>query len=325
MERFKKILFVVDAEKACLPALERAVALAANNEADLAVVAVIPRLHTGIHLFGDGATSDDLQAAAEAQQRLRLSSLIEPYGRRLRIRTDVLIGTPYLEIIREVLSEGHDLVIRPPDGAAWSGRLIGTDEMNLLRKCPCPVWLIKCGGSRSFRRILAAVDVGDSNRPGEETRHAMNCRIIEVASALARSERAELHVVYAWDAVGEAIMRGTTVNTPEKYVASYLRQVKERGAANLEALLGEVTEVAGPFTPDDPKLKTHLVRGSARKEIPALAKQLEIDLVVMGTVGRTGIPGLLMGNTAETILQQVDCSVLAVKPPGFVTPVTLDS
>ena len=45
----------------------------------------------------------------------------------------------------------------------------------------------------------------------------------------------------------------------------------------------------------------------------------------MGTVGRTGIPGLLIGNTAETILQQVDCSVLAIEPPGFVTPVTLDA
>ncbi|WP_349681058.1 universal stress protein [Thiocapsa sp. UBA6158] len=190
---------------------------------------------------------------------------------------------------------------------------------------PCPVWLIKCRGSGSFRRILAAVDVGDSDRPGEETRHAMNCRILEVASALARSECAELHVAYAWDAVGEALMRGTTVDTPEKYVASYVRQVKERGAANLEALLGEVPEVAVPLASDCPKLKTHLVRGSARKEIPALAKKLDVDLVVMGTVGRTGIPGLIMGNTAETILQQVDCSVLAIKPPGFVTPVTLDA
>jgi nucleotide-binding universal stress UspA family protein len=127
------------------------------------------------------------------------------------------------------------------------------------------------------------------------------------------------------DAVGEAIMRGTTVSTQEKYGASYVKQVKERGAANLEALSGEITEVAGPFTPGDPKLKTHLVRGSARREIPALAKQLDVDLVVMGTVGHTGIPGLLMGDTTETILRQVDCSVLAVKPPGFVTPVTLDA
>jgi len=43
----------------------------------------------------------------------------------------------------------------------------------------------------------------------------------------------------------------------------------------------------------------------------------------MGTVGRTGIPGLIMGNTAESILNNIGCSVLAVKPPGFVSPVTL--
>jgi universal stress protein E len=325
MERFKKILFVVDPEKACRPALDRAVALAGKNQAELAVVTVVPRLHAGIHLLGAGATSDDLQAAAEARQQARLSSLIEPYGQRIRIQTKVLLGTPFLKIIREVLSDAHDLVIRPPDGAGRSGRLIGTDEMNLLRKCPCPVWLIKCKRSRSFRRILAAVDVGESDRPGEETRHAMNCRILEVASSLALRESAELHVVHAWDAVGEAIVRGTMVSRPEKYVAAYVEQVKQRSAANLEALLDEVADVVRLSGCDDSQLKTHLVRGSARKEIPALAKRLDADLVVMGTVGRTGIPGLLMGNTAETILQQVNCSVLAIKPPGFVTPVTLDA
>jgi len=43
----------------------------------------------------------------------------------------------------------------------------------------------------------------------------------------------------------------------------------------------------------------------------------------MGTVGRIGIRGLFIGNTAEAILNQVECSVLAVKPPGFQTPVGL--
>lgn len=43
----------------------------------------------------------------------------------------------------------------------------------------------------------------------------------------------------------------------------------------------------------------------------------------MGTVARTSLPGFFMGNTAEDVLSQLDCSVLAVKPPGFVTPVTL--
>jgi nucleotide-binding universal stress UspA family protein len=61
-----------------------------------------------------------------------------------------------------------------------------------------------------------------------------------------------------------------------------------------------------------------------RCDIPELVKEHQIDLVMMGTVGRTGIPGFLMGNTAETILNRIDCSVLAIKPEGFVTPVTLE-
>ncbi len=47
------------------------------------------------------------------------------------------------------------------------------------------------------------------------------------------------------------------------------------------------------------------------------------DLIVMGTKGRTGIPGLIIGNTAENVLQRTKASVLAVKPNGFVSPVTL--
>ncbi len=58
--------------------------------------------------------------------------------------------------------------------------------------------------------------------------------------------------------------------------------------------------------------------------IAPLAAELQADLVVMGTVARTGISGLIIGNTAETILNQLTCSVLAIKPPGFNTPVTVD-
>ena len=86
----------------------------------------------------------------------------------------------------------------------------------------------------------------------------------------------------------------------------------------------EVTSHLGQDVLNYLKPQTHLVKGWARKEIPALAKQIEADLVVMGTVARTGVPGFIMGNTAETILNQIDCSVLAIKPPGFVTPVTLE-
>ena len=69
--------------------------------------------------------------------------------------------------------------------------------------------------------------------------------------------------------------------------------------------------------------QVHIVKGKAHKVIQDLVQEQKADLVVMGTVARTGIPGVITGNTAESILNNIGCSVLAVKPPGFVTPVTL--
>jgi universal stress protein E len=66
--------------------------------------------------------------------------------------------------------------------------------------------------------------------------------------------------------------------------------------------------------------KAHLIHGEAREVILALARALAIDLIVLGTVRRTGLPGLLMGNMAEEVPRQVDCSVLTVKPEGFSSP-----
>lgn len=65
-------------------------------------------------------------------------------------------------------------------------------------------------------------------------------------------------------------------------------------------------------------------RGNPREAIPGLARELKADLVVMGTVARTGIAGFIIGNTVESILDDIGCSELAVKPDGFVSPVAPD-
>lgn len=65
----------------------------------------------------------------------------------------------------------------------------------------------------------------------------------------------------------------------------------------------------------------HNVRGLADKIIPDFIEDNSIDILVMGTVGRSGILGLIIGNTAENILQKVGCSLLALKPNGFVSSI----
>jgi len=324
MQRFKDILCVAGTGQAGTPALERAVTLAENNQASLMVVDVADRITDGIGMPGGGPISAALQTTLVNTHAEALETLVNPYRKRIEIQTKVLIGEPFLEIIREVLRNGRDLVIKVPESQDWLDRLFGSEDMHLLRKCPCPVWLIKPGKQKPYHRILAAVDVDESYPPEElASRRALSRQTLEMASSLALSDFAELHIVHAWHAVAESAMRGGLMPATEEKVIAYVEQVRQQHAASLDVLISEVTSNLGQDALDYLKPRTHMVKGWARKEIPALAKQIEADLIVIGTVARTGVPGFIIGNTAETILNQIDCSVLAIKPPGFVTPVTI--
>ena len=183
MKRFKDILCVLERGEASRPALECAVMLAEDNQASLTVVDVIPRVTAGIGMPDGGPISADLQAAMLSVHEARLKPLVDPYRKRIEIQTKVLAGTSFLEIVREVLRNGLDLVVKIPESPDWLDRLFWGDDMHLLRKCPCPVWIIKPQASKSYRRILAAVDVDESN-PSEElgSRHALNRQILEMAA-----------------------------------------------------------------------------------------------------------------------------------------------
>ncbi|MET0081273.1 MAG: universal stress protein, partial [Candidatus Thiodiazotropha lotti] len=73
------------------------------------------------------------------------------------------------------------------------------------------------------------------------------------------------------------------------------------------------------MTTDDAAVE--MIHGDASKVIHQFSDSLNADLIIMGTVGRTGVPGLFIGNTAEDVLQTAKASILAVKPPSFVSPV----
>ncbi|HSH29249.1 MAG TPA: universal stress protein [Thiohalobacter sp.] len=320
LSAFKNILCVVDVNEKCTAAVERAVTLAVNNQARLTVIDVIDRVTVGIGMPDGGPFSVDLQAAMAADRAQALKALIDPYRERIPINTKVRTGIRFLESIRQVLDEEHDLVIKVPETLTWLGRLFGSDDMNLLRECPCPVWLVKPQAEESYRRVLAAVDVDDAYPPAEQkSRHALNQHILETAAALALSEFAELHVVYVLQAVGESAMRGAFTHIPEAEITSYVERTRRRHRTRLDELMHAATDKLGQEATEHLNPRTHMVKGWAREKIPALAKLLTADVIVMGTVARTGIPGFIMGNTAEMILNQIDCSVLAIKPPGFET------
>jgi universal stress protein E len=224
-----------------------------------------------------------------------------------------MYGIPFIEIIQEVLRSQHDLVMTTAEGRmGLKDTLFGNTTMHLMRKCPCPVWVIKPGQPRQFGRILAAVDLVQDDKD----RTALTTKIIELATSLARLGQSELLIVHAWRMYGESMIRGRGGLSTEE-VERLLRETQDAHRQWLIELLQQ-----HPL--EDLKYEVYLLKGEAGALITELAQAKAIDLIVMGTVSRAGIAGLLIGNTAEKVLQQVDCSMLTVKPNGFVTPVQLD-
>jgi len=325
MKRFKRILCVATGYGESKVALERAVNLAESNQASLTLAAIAPELPTGAARSGSGSRSNHPQAAAVSRLQQSLGEIAAAYRDRIDIEIEILRGVPFQEIIRNVLRNHRDLVIKVSEPGDWMDRVFGSEDMHLLRKCPCPLWLLKPKAPKSYRRVIAAVDVGDEYPEAEiKTRWALNRDVLHLASSVALADFAELHIVSAWEAVGESTLRGGFINTPAAEVSAYVEGIRRRQQRNLDRLIDEAANYLDRGALEYLEPQIHLVKGPPRREIPAAAHRLGADLVVMGTVARTGVPGLLIGNTAETILNQIDCSVLAVKPAAFVTPVTLE-
>jgi len=132
---------------------------------------------------------------------------------------------------------------------------------------------------------------------------------------MARLEESEFHVVHAWDLYTETMLLGRA-HVSKSEVNRYARETRTIHE-------GWLAELLDKHAPEIPNSRIHLLKGRAERLIPALARRQRIELIVIGTICRTGIAGFFIGNTAEKVLQQVDCSVLTAKPDGFMSPVKL--
>ncbi|MFV9615064.1 MAG: universal stress protein [Gammaproteobacteria bacterium] len=325
MKRFKNILCVVGPGPDGRGAVARALTLADNNQAQLTVVEVIDEIPPNTTLMERTLSPVDLQGKLVVEHQKGLQELVASLKSNIEIQTRILTGEPFWEIIRDVLRYRFDLVIKMSESVGLIDRVFGSDDMHLLRKCPCPVWLVTSESPNAYKRILATVDINDDYSTNElDTRRLLNEQVLEMASSLALSEFAELHIVYVWKVMLESTMRGAFIHRPEEEVVAYIEDERQRHQKNLNVLVDETIGNLEQSTLEHISPQIHLLKGSPRSEIPVFAGEIKADIVVMGTVARTGLPGVFMGNTAETILNQLNCSVLAIKPPGFKTPVTLE-
>ncbi len=310
MDRFKNILVATSPGHLDPWTLRAAVELANTNDALLTIMDVVAPLPAWRRTLNVEGRVIDIQAELLHHREQRLRHLIKNTRGGPDVKVVETVGEPFIEVIRRVLAEGHDLVmVGEPVAEKPDEPHLSSGVMHLLRKCPVPVWVMRSGRSGTGS-VLALVDPD----PDDPVRDGLNDLIMELATSLSHRHGWELHLGHAWTLEGEATLRSSPyVGLPGEMVDVMVRDTEAIRLGQLDVLaIRHVTE---------PERSIHMVAGAPGVVLPRLADRLDVDLVVMGTVGRTGLRGLIMGNTAETILRSVRCSVLAVKPEGFVTPV----
>jgi len=310
MKRFKNILLALDPELQQLGALVQGITLARQNRARLRLIVVLKHLPLedlplGTHALVRILDGEGLREMIEQRQH----KLIEHQLRSLTADDLDVTATvqwshvPFVTIIQEVLRHDHDLLIKtakPQRGPAAA--LFHPTDRHLIRKCPCPVWMVRTEQHLAYGRILAAVDPFHSDAVND----SLNRQILELATSQALRDEAELHVAHAFH------LRTELLRPHDIDLAAYRRAVEGMHRERLEALLDEF-----PM----PAHRVHMEEGRPSDVIGLLAIAEQVDLIVMGSLARVGIPGVFMGTTAERILDQVHCDVLTVKPEGFVTPI----
>jgi len=283
-------MIIADLEAKRQIALARGMTLANSLGARVEVVGFCYEYMTGL------ATSvqKDLQKCLLAKKREWLEAEVAkqtPEGLKVKVSV-VWEKSVHRWVIERCAAKDYFAVIKT---AHRSGNFLYTStDWHLLRECPAPVLIEADKKWNKARPILASLDL--------ETKHtakrSLNDRVMAHAQEIARANGSELHVAYA--IVVPTLLRDMDLIDVDAHELDRRRKLKP--------VIDALCEKYGLK-----KSQVHLKTGQAPKVIPSIANKLKADLVVMGTVGRRGIKGKLIGNTAEQVLQLLRTDVLAVK------------
>ena len=303
MTSLNSILVDEDALATHHPSLEQAAGLARRGQARMKIVDVLPWVPPDARHF----VTTDIEKELIDNRRERLAALAKDVS-GVPMTTELLRGRPATAVIQEVLRANHDLLVRSHGrDLADSPRPFGAIDMELLRQCPCPVWLVDSRRrAAETRRILAAV----RTTAAEPEEQELNAQILEWALLLKSLGDTELTVLQAWTPYGAGLLKSRM--SPDEF--SEFIETSRR--AEDEAL----STFLAPYRERLSGVGVELVQGEPEDAITRFMESHGADVVVMGTVARTGIAGLVMGNTAERVLQRLRGSVFAVKPKGFRSP-----
>ena len=302
---YKKLLAVIDPTQQDQKALSRALEIAEKNHASVTALLTIYDISYEMTGMLSIEEREILRQSVLNSRSEWLEELIAERFAGSEVAMKVVWhNRPYESIIHEVIEGHYDLVVKGTHQHNILKSVIFTPtDWHLIRKSPSAVLLVKEHEWPQGGQILAAVNQGTE----DEAHRDLNERIAATAKAFGSSLKADIHLVNAFPATPVNI----AIEIPEFDPHDYNQSVRSYHNTTMQ----EFAKVSGIA-----EQNCHVEEGMPEDVIPTMAKKLDAELVIIGTVGRTGISAALIGNTAEHIIDALDCDVLTIKPHDFRSP-----
>ncbi len=307
MPQIRRILLAVkNPRQKSVPGLTKAVALARALGARLDLFHAISQ-PVAFEAYSEGA----LQKYQDTQRALhlrRLQAIAAPLQRDgLAVSSAVEWDYPSHEaVIRHARRTRADLIVvarhASPHVARW---LLRYTDWELLRQSPVPVLLVKKPRAYRSPAILATVDPAHTFAKTAQ----LDRDILKLGDAISGATRGALHVLHAYVPTIDDITEG------QLHLPNASQLIIDHAAQQAGKRLDKALRGAGLGAMK--KSRRHVVALHPVDAIPALARKLGCDIVVMGALARSGLKRLFIGNTAERLLDDLPCDLLVVKPPGF--------
>ncbi len=294
-----QLLVVIDPTQEAQPALERAAWLARNTGAalELLVCEFEPALDNSL-LFDEQQT-EQARTALLAHRLARLEELAAPLrAEGLSVQIEARWGKPlHRTILARIEELKPDLVFKTAHSHSLLKRLLLTNTCwQLLRHCPAPLWLVHHGPWQG-QRLCAALDPLHS---ADKSAH-LDHRLIAAARELAGRLQLDAHYLHCYAPLPRSLVfDAELVATYDAYVERGSRQHRQA----FEQLLA-------PYAV--PASHRHLEQGYPEELIPRFVRDRQIDLLLMGVVARGHLDNALIGNSAERVLEAVECDLLVLR------------
>ncbi len=222
-------------------------------------------------------------------------------GTAHNIATEVLVGNPF-KVTLEQIEKHHvnTLVLGSGGYSSDDGHHVGALASRCVRKAPVEVLLVRNYQDHPFESIVACVDFSENSN-----------RAVHRAAVLASQDKAKLKLIHVFrpSAFAETEMGWMGPAFPLTLDNNIQENLNERVA-------GFAARIASQY--NLPDVSSDVISApSIHRGIWEALKTMEADLVVLGTRGRTGFKSLLLGTTAEGLINHTPCSALTIKPEDF--------